>query len=69
MHSRESILQQMLEQSLRSFLELLVTMCGALKHEDLARLGPFLWDNCFEIDDDKTVILVRIKYAPKGVLG
>ena len=60
MHSRESILQQTLQQPLRPFQELLVTMCGALKHEDRARVGPFLWANRLKIDDRKAVISVRI---------
>lgn len=44
-------------------LEVLVAMCGALKHEDFVRLGPFVWDQCLDLQEAKTSIHVSLSHG------
>lgn len=63
LQTRLKVLRETTEHPIRPFLELLVAMCGTLRHEDLARIGPFVWNECLELNDEKTVIHVSITFA------
>lgn len=56
--NRRDSLKKAADEPFGPFLELLVAMCGALKHEDLARLGPFVWNECLDLSDEMVVINV-----------
>ncbi|KAI5116269.1 hypothetical protein M0805_007718 [Coniferiporia weirii] len=53
---RLKILESLPNNPLCILLEVLVAMCGALKHEDFARLGPLLWDECLNLKETKAVV-------------